>query len=291
MEFNLSLFIVLLGFSTVNCFDVNAKCEYEVVNGKYQCHINSIEIDHNVAEQEIAIDGEHLQGKSNEDVVAFRLTYCYSQCTAIIKTVLKTFPNLIQALIDKNEGLKELRTNVYQDAKNLVELVIVENYNLIEIQAQAFNGASKLEKMNLTFNAFQKIDEAAFEGIPTVHSLNLAFNNLKSVPDNLYDPLPNIRETAICFNRLTSISQRLFAKNPNLSKLWLRQNQINAIDPAFFDHIPKLSFLMLSENVCINKTWWIDGKKVTLDTVRRDLAKCFENHADFEKLTNQAEHC
>lgn len=284
MEFKFSLLIVLLGFLAVNCFDINAKCEYGMVNGRYQCHINSIEIDHNVVEQEMAITGEHLQGKTNADVIAFRLTYCYSQCTTIIRAVLKTFPNLIFVLIDKNDGLKELRQNLFEEAKNLVELFIVENENLFEIQAQAFNGASKLTKMNLTHNAFEQIDEAAFEGIPLVYSLNLAFNKLKSVPDNLYDPLPDLRETAICFNHLTSISQRLFAKNPNLAKLWLRQNQINAIDPAFFDHMSKLSFLMLTENVCINKMWWIDGNKVTLDTVRRDLAKCFENNADFEKL-------
>lgn len=256
--------------------NINLECQYFLdfnnQNQPYQCNIDTISFAIDDESQNFTITGNHLPGRTNDDVTYVRIFR--SNVPFIITKVFETFPNLARFMV-RGGGLRRIQSNAIGRAEHLTFFDVHSNPQLTKIHANAFIGASNLRMLLVHSCAITDIDENAFVGLNQVNSLTLSDNQMRDLPVNVFRPLLRLDFLNFARNRIQTLNTTIFSHNNRVHQLDLRGNQINAIEGNFFDNIPGISLLNLQSNVCINRNFLLF--MTNLDAVKIALEPCFNN--------------
>lgn len=265
--------VILCGFSSTAAQIINLPCRFFVSDGLYTCQLVGVTIPEN-QNANIVVTGIHQLGNTNNHVQ--RVSILFSNVPLIITQLFTTFP--FMRSLQVMSGLTRIQSNAFANANHLDNVEIIENPRLGTIHSNAFVGAPNLRFLDLHRNGIQVIHALAFNGLPLLQALWLDDNNIQQLPAQVLSPLTSLQKIVLDDNRLTSIDGRLFANNFWMLHIDLQRNNINSVQWNFLDRNPRLNSLSMQGNVCTNNNWMIGGG-VTIDTVRRDLVRCFNNFA------------
>jgi Leucine-rich repeat (LRR) protein len=207
------------------------------------------------------------------------------------------------------EKVKVFDGHIYNKVENLVAGQFKKLTNLKQAKLQishiknidelAFEGLTKLERLDLFRNSLGKLHENVFKDLVSLKYLNLRDsqvenlpvnifkynenleilwlenNYLTQIPDGLFYPLKKLCFLTLRGNQLEVLHQDVFQENKELAELVLGSNEIKAIAKGTFANLNVLEHIELQENVCINKDY---------GHPKKDAAKQIKDHAvDFEK--------
>ena len=264
------IFFALRILFVVQTLAVKIECNFAVSGGDYICQLYSIQVD-DAEVREIVIGGNHLEGRSDDDVTFIMLFN--SEVPSILKQTFETFKRL-ENLIVHDGGLKRIQRESFLSARNLQRLTITSNKQLKTIPANAFREASKLTHLTLGGNQIETISLVAFSGLRSLRFLFLGQNKISFLPINTFRPLESLQHLVIGWNFLKSVDGRIFANNNKLNTLDISANNINGIEKNLLDQLIKLRNFDARGNKCVNRAWTIESDA---NEVSNDLRICFEN--------------
>lgn len=261
----------LFVLTTLACSTVNAQINctfYMNTNDDYICQVEWTPVfnDENV---HIEIGGNHLAGRSNDDVTIFY--FFAAQVRFVLSQAYANFPNMHFNVVFG--GLHRIQQNAFNNARNLRQLAIQANFDMTMLPAGAFIGASSLVDLNLAGNGFQTIHEHAFNGLNNLENLWLNNNQFRALPANVFNPLVRLQTIVLNSNRIDRLDGRIFANNQQLRKISASDSQIFAIERNFFDEIPLAHELYFADNQCISRVFRFDSREVVL----QGFSTCFDN--------------
>ena len=244
----------------------------------YSCILEDINVKNTT--EHIVIKGVHLQGKSNIDVKL--LIVVYSNTSKIIRQLFEEFPN-IYGYIATSAGIQEIEPFIFNSSSYMQQVQLTYN-NLGDIRSNAFYGIKDVEVIALDSNNIQSIAADVFDGLYNIKELSLRFNSIKTLGPNIFKSLVKVELLYLSFNGLTTIDGNWIENKPFLEVLNLQGNNATAVDPALIDNITNLEVLSLPDNICVNRIFFIQQEKLSLDYLRQELKQCFENfHQDKPK--------
>ncbi|CAO1409485.1 unnamed protein product [Diamesa serratosioi] len=250
-------------------------CQYEIqYSGRftvYSCILQGIVVKNTT--ENIIIKGDHLPGKSFMDVKM--IIIAYSNTSTIIKQLFKEFPN-IYAYIATSAGIQGIKPFDFNSTSYIKQVQLTYN-NLGDIRSNAFNGIMHVESIALDSNHITSIDEDVFEGFHLLELLSLKFNSIKTLGPNIFKSLHQITTLQLSFNGLNTINGRWFENKPLLEVINLQANNVTAVDPAIIDNIANLQILAMTDNICVNRIFFIEQEQMSLNYLRKELKQCFEN--------------
>lgn len=268
-----STILVLIGLlATFQAQDVNINCQFTESGGFYTCFLSDVNIIDNINANFI-IGGQHLPGLSNANVQ--RVQIFASNMHFIVTQFFTTFPNLSVFFLSHG-GLNRIQSNAFANAQFLNDVFIFGNPSLTQLQSNAFTGASNLESMILDHNAIETIHETAFAGVNRIIALDIGDNRLRTIRFNQFQTMPLLQRLSLSDNLLESLDGRLLSHNPQLTFFLFGRNKVNAIGRNIFDNVPDIQVINGMDNLCTDGFWAI-GEVHSIESVRRDLATCFDN--------------
>lgn len=235
---------------------------------EYACLLENIEALN--PSQNIIISGNHLTGRSNDDVEV--VVVHDSNTPFMIQQIFSTFPNIIE-LEYGNCGLQSINISM------TVQLLYLDLYlnNITRIANGSFLRQGSLYVANLDYNNIQIIDEDAFEEIVSLTTMSLNGNRLQVLHPRTFHAIPDVKVINLKDNNLTSIGESLFSRNTLLRTLHLDSNDINEISPRFADNLREnLDFIDLTGNVCANEVFRFQNPQ-DWDSALFGLRTCFRN--------------
>ncbi|CAO1405255.1 unnamed protein product [Diamesa tonsa] len=245
--------------------------QYSGVFTAYSCILEEINVKN--TSEPIVIKGVHLPGKSNIDVKL--LVIVYSNTSSIITQLFEQFPN-VYGYIATAAGIQEIKPFVFKSTSYIRQVQLTYN-NLGAIRSNAFYGIKNVEVIGLDSNNIVSIDEDVFEGLYKLELLSLKFNSIKTLGPNIFKSLVKIELLNLNFNGLETIDGKWIENKPFLEVLNLQGNNATAVDPALIDNITNLQILSMPNNICVNRIFFIQQEKLSLDYLRQELKQCFEN--------------
>jgi hypothetical protein len=223
----------------------------------------------------VVFSGSHATGYTNDDVSAMMVMY--GNIPFILPQFFTTFTNLATLEADHVELLR-IQTGGFKNAGQLTDIFIRDTL-LSTIEPNAFVGASKLTRIVLIDNVeLKRVDENIFNGLTVLRTLDLSRNGISSINVNAFRPLTSLVTLILTSNSLTSLDGRLLSNNGRITTLNINNNQINSIGRGLIDGKPSLSIFAALNNVCISRSFMIDGA-VTIDSVHAALSVCYANAA------------
>lgn len=215
----------------------------------YGCDLENIHVQRET--DRVVIVGNHLAGRSNDDVI--RVTIRNSETEFIIQQLFVQFPNM-QNMEITTGGLTRIQPNAFLLARNLRTLALQGN-RITMIQSTAFNGLTNLDTLILRVNNIQVIDQNAFVGLINLRNLFINNENFRAIHQFTLRPLTNLAMVSLANNQIERIDAQLFANNRHIHSAFLENNQINAIHPQFVNNLNGIQVLSLSSNPCINQVF------------------------------------
>ncbi|KAL7013226.1 hypothetical protein ACKWTF_015274 [Chironomus riparius] len=145
--------------------------EFSYRHGKepYGCWIKDQEIAEN---QQINFIGQHLNGKTNNDVISIQFDSC--TVTKIPQGLTKIFPNLVIFEID-NSKLSQITKNDLKEYKNLKKFICTRN-ELDFLPGDLFEGFENLEFISFWGNNLKLIDCEILDGLEKLNHVNFKNN-------------------------------------------------------------------------------------------------------------------
>lgn len=289
-------------------------CNFEKLSSSYSCNPLSVNGNLNEQNQEIAINGTHVNNFKDDDVNYVRFNSPLN-FNFVPTKLFEIFPN-IETFGLHSVNLTTISSNAFTDCFKLKSLHIDGNENLIELSSSFAAECSNLKNIYMSSNGLKIIDEDAFKGLdnlnylvltrnhleillPTIfiHTPNLQFlfldhNQLVKIHADLFYPLRQLQILSLTFNHIKIISLEIFRNNPLLDQIFLDDNQIIAIEPSFFDEFPgKREFYeyRFYKNNCTNSA--IISSKIPEDDKsynEENFTFCFEKWHDLQRLELKA---
>lgn len=238
----------------------------------YTCQLALIEVvDKN---QEIIFMGDHLEGRTNNDVEAVQVLF--SNTPFMMQEIFTTFPNI--------HNLEWVASNLESieipDTVNLEMLTITRN-NIKRINRGMLNKQRKLIFITLIENQIEEIDKDAFVGLEEIRILNLAKNRLRKIAHETFHPLANLIYVDFEANLLSRIDDE-FSRNTNLTVIHLEFNEISKVSPRFLSSSSNiLNHVDLRGNKCVDRAFDVKDEigKILFNNA---LRTCFINFNDEE---------
>jgi Leucine-rich repeat (LRR) protein len=276
MESSRNFFLVLIisAFATAKGQTIQLNCRFSLVGTNYICILQDITVPDN-QNAAISVGGVHQSGRGNNDVNQIMLTN--SNIRFVITQLFSTFPNVEYFLIN-NGGLTRIQPNAFTNSRKLNQIVINRNPNLRIIEENSYAGLAQVQTLEVFSNGIEAIHPSAFSGLSSLSKLSLHQNKIRQLPANIFSSLSLLASIRLEDNLLTSLDGQVFVNNPRLTSINFQNNQINAIGRDFLDNLKSLISINFSQNICVDKTWKIEGL-VTIETVHADLENCFANSA------------
>lgn len=243
---------------------------YEFV--QYACVLRFIDFDFSNPFYYITINGEHMTGRTNDDVL--NLIIQQSDTNVIPANIFQVFPN-IQYIEAFRSGISSLTATSLTFAARLRGLFL--NYNQIPaLNGSPFWGRNGVTHLNLYANAIETIGPNYFFGLTGLRYLSLGGNNLRTLAPEVLAPLVNLRHFLASGNQLESLSGRTFATNRVIQIIALEYNNITSFGPNVFGGLVSLEYIGLSGNTCVDEYFEFDGR-VNIEAVNEALETCFDN--------------
>lgn len=136
-----------------------------------------------------------------------------------------------------NRNLTRVPSSFPKDIKR----IRLERNNITEIGPYSFQGLKRLQRIDLSNNKLQRIDQLAFSGgLHSLNSLILYSNKLENLPANVFGELSQLQLLLLNANSLQSISKDLFQSLANLNLLSLYDNNIESLATGTFDGLKSI---------------------------------------------------
>lgn len=217
----------------------NPVCRYLMLGRSYSCYLT---IDNPIGLDSFTkIDGVHLAGKSNSDVVLLEIDPETQSLSRNIPSIFcSTFLNL-EIFRMTNSKIQEIGTNSFRFCANL-KWIEISNNNFTHIAANAFDWSREVESLSISSSNLSKLSDGIFSYMFNLVLLSMSFNNFEVIPINWF-----------------GAKQRLLYLN-------LNYNQVNAIDERILTH-GIVDEIQLVRNKCFDGV----GNKT-------NLTPCFQNY-------------
>lgn len=268
--------LLVQGSNAQDVAEVRITCTFDMyginVFFGYTCLTSNITFDFSNPFYYIVIDGEHTDGRTNDDVTQFAVAN--SALSSIPANIFQVFPNL-EAIEGFQSGITSITPPNFTFSRRLRGVFITFN-NMPGLFASPFmtQGAT-ITHVSLYANQIQAIGGTFFNGLANLRYLSLANNNLQAIAPQVMTPLVNLREFLASSNALETLHARLFERNVHLEVIGLEYNNINAVGPNIFNDLPNLDYVGLSGNRCIDG--YFDLQRTPIDDVNEALQECFVN--------------
>lgn len=275
-----SRILVLFGLlATIQAQNVNINCNFFHTGGFYTCFLIEINIPDNINANFI-IGGQHLAGFNNANVQQVQVFA--SNMHFIVTQFFTTFPNLSRFFLSHG-GLNRIQSNAFANAQFLIDIFIFGNPNLTQLHSNAFTGAANLDILTLDHNAIETIHETAFAGVNRIRSFEIGDNRLRTIRFNQFHTMPLLQRIAISDNLLETLDGRLLSHTPQVTFFLFARNQVKSIGRNIFDNVPNIEVINGNDNVCTDG-FWVIGDIHSIESIRRDLATCFDNFDQLPEL-------
>lgn len=192
------------------------------------------------------IGGNHLSGKTHNDVTILRVTA--GQSKIIPRLICESFKNLREFYIHVDIGIVNLTENAM---RSCVELLTCEvRYNpVVEIHPNFLRYNVKLTKVKMTNYSLSTYPEQLFSTTTKITWLDLCCSmSVTDLPAKIFDNLSSLTYLYLHDNRLSVWRQEWTQKLTNLNILWLHNNQNIAEVPRNGITSNSNGFLMLFNN-------------------------------------------
>lgn len=250
---------------------IELECDYFTVDsGAYICVVEDVELrDRNI---HVNFTGQHLEGKAEEDVIAF--VVLFSDVRFIAPEIFTTFPNLIE-LDFFYAGLQEI--DALPEIPNLIAFVAFGN-DIRAIYNNTFsNVGSTLMLLDIGDNNIEEIEPDAFVGLSELLLFGMMFNPIVDLPQRVFWPMTSVTIMDLEDTQLQVINEELFEMNRNLVALGIDYNGIDRIAPTFFAPLRQsLIILFAYRNPCNNRNFEIVDEVVEA-FMHTSLRNCYNN--------------
>lgn len=260
------------------CFSdapVNIRCDFDFLNMnddyRYGCLLTDVEL-YDESSQ-VAIGGFHIFPNTNNEVIFLRIQL--SHTPFIIRELFTTFPNL-EGLEVIFSSLQRINSDSFAYAGNL-RYINIRNNPIRRLEANVFQNATNLEQLFLWWNTeLDFLSEYAFSGLEKLNELHLVSSSIPYIQPQTFRPLVSLRFLELGQNRLDLIDSRWFSTNRQLGQLMMNSNDVSAIHPSLLD-LPELSALFLEGNICVSDVFFINDI-ASREMARSALRPCFDNY-------------
>ncbi|CRL01815.1 CLUMA_CG015031, isoform A [Clunio marinus] len=235
----------------------------------YTCTLTDIDYDFSSPFYFIRVGGEHLEGRTNADVINLRIRN--STINRIPANIFNVFPN-VEGLEVINCGTINFIPPDFYFADRLREVYIADN-NITTLGNSAFTFAFNIEILILYQNQMNSLGPNPFINLGRATFVSIENNNITVLTPRMLRPLLSLKNFVASGNRIEELEGRMFANNPDLELAHFERNNIRAIGPSFLNINPNLESLRLSGNACIDGNF----DNVTLTAIREALGECFRN--------------
>ncbi|XP_070489895.1 leucine-rich repeat-containing G-protein coupled receptor 4-like [Chironomus tepperi] len=294
-----SILIFILIFSTIVCL-VNGQnevlnCRY-VINSAFGYVCDLTIINPSGLNNFNGINGTHLDGKTDMDVVFIMFYKTGSNSSNIPSIICQKFPNLVRIqlnnfglrMIDdfsfkncknvqyihlRNNKINQIHENSFQNNPELIELFL-ENNEIAVLPENLLMNLHKLKGLDFGTNRISSLPANFFSQLISLDFLFLNENLLKDLPANVFSGLKNMTMIYLNSNKLEVIHAYPFGMLPKLKAVNLHSNQIYAIDEKFIDNT-SVNLIHMLNNICANKR--IEDLP-TRYVLRAELKVCFDNY-------------
>lgn len=246
--------------------EIVLECDFEDDDRGYLCILENVDVEEDIP---IVIRGEHLEGRSNEDVV--RIHFIDSKLNFIPQELFDTFPSLstldvtdtelptlnalrncenLENLFASYNNIEVVEANVFRECSNLRQLHLTRN-NINEFHS---NGLTNLVELRLNSNNISEIDTETFGYLENLEILYLNDNRIRYTYPIMLVALSNLRILYLSFNKITELFPEEFNPLVNLEELSLYGNRIQTVSPLAFRNLNNLRVLDLGNNRIENIT-------------------------------------
>lgn len=255
--------------ATVSSEPIKLNCTF-VQGVEYTCRLINIEVlDPN---QAVIVSGDHLLGKTDNDVEAVQVLL--SKTPFMMQDIFTTFPNTI----DLSWVFSNLQSINIPDIIKLEKLTLTGN-NISRIDNGMLNKQRELYYLSLIENQIDEIDKDAFVGLDKLRTLSLLKNFLIEIAPETFYPLTSLVYVDLEKNLLTRIDSDLFSKNRNLATIYLEFNHIREISPRILSNtLDNLRSINLKGNICVNRAFNLEDEmgRIIFNNVLHTCFKHFE---------------
>lgn len=215
----LKILTFLLNFGLIFSQEEFISCIFTFQATNYNCKllINNPNGLNNFTE----INGLHLEGKSDEDVVG---VFAETGSSSI------NIPSIICG------RFRNIRTIVFQ------------NIGLQRVNRNSFNNCRLLFGLYLDYNTITFIESGSFSENHDLKHLWINSNQLTTLPSNLLANQTKLQDLDLTENNLVDLPSNIFSSLTNLQELYLYDNEIRSIRTEWFDTLESLKFLFINEN-------------------------------------------
>nr|XP_050859212.1 protein artichoke isoform X1 [Vespula vulgaris] len=176
-----------------------------------------------------------------------RLQYLNLSSNALYGGFPPIFPSSLTILDISYTGLKILPTVLMLNLESLEKIYLSGNH-LQEIDEGTFQHHYNLSVIDLSNNFIERIDNGAFVGLINLYELNLRGNRLTSFIGEYFNTGTGLQILDLSNNRLSQLSPTAFVIHPRLRSLDLSYNDFVHFPSDFIKSLQFLERLDLSRN-------------------------------------------
>lgn len=241
-----ALILTWIGNNVMHCKRINATCSWGEPNtdriDPFACYIR---IPFKL------IPNDTLNFNSEIDAVEIQEVNFWLPSTSRYQWDITFIPNEV---FDKFPHLKSftlpgrvesISLNDFQHASNLVRLTIGNQLKVIP--GNVFNGLSKLEVLNLSWNKMTSIHENGLNGLSNLRVLKLSRNQIQKFKVRTFEHVPLLEELLLNNNHIETIEDGTL-QLPHLKRLDLSYNKLKELSNAIFQNCRHLEYLDLRSN-------------------------------------------
>ncbi|KAL7678267.1 hypothetical protein ACOME3_004497 [Neoechinorhynchus agilis] len=149
--------------------------------------------------------------------------------------------NLLSSLSDTQEG------GFFAHLESITHLDLSSN-RLYKYPVGTFWKCYKLQRLNLSNNVIDELDNYTFFDLTSINSLDLSFNRIMVISYKLFEYTDRLKILYLNHNKIVHIDSTSFQYLNILEELRLQGNLLANIDTMWFNNLVNLKIINLSDN-------------------------------------------
>jgi len=217
----------------------SARCLYVgMIWFPYQCVLY---INNPVGNDFETINGTHLSGKSDNDVLV--LEAIYQNTRNFPPVICRQFPNVEDIYMEENQ-IEVIEADAFAACENLWRVILSFN-RIARIPDGIFRNSPLLTIFEASMNEISQIGVNAFTGTQ-IRTIGLSNNQIGEFNPHIFDPISStLLELYLPSNRITSLPPGAFNRLNNLLELDISSNNLTDIPADAFRFVTTLDSLLL----------------------------------------------
>ncbi len=214
------------------------------------------------------------------DGVEFECNYRYDGCEIeSVDLSLKTI------------GANFTFSGTQEQKQNITEMKFSKVGRVVHLPLNLFEEFLKLKELTI-YNSEIPILKSNLFGpeLVKIQKLWLTDNRIQIIEENACTHLTNLESISLSWNEIKSLSAKLFQNNHKLKVIYLESNKIKMIHPETFRSLNQLAHVYLRVNECIDFRGCQTCYNAKISELEHYLQPCYENHAKSFNFLNEGEN-